>query len=142
MKCPVCKNGELVFEAGYPSTREEPGEPDVLYCTECDAVDQEIEKYMIFNLNQLAEKIGCEVDRIAKVIYKNTDCGCTFSSDENGITVGGYAEGFDGDIPYRQLFYPFFISDFWETLKQADEDGSRVWECVNKHEDGCTCALE
>ena len=141
MKCPVCNNGNLVFDPGYPATREEPGEPACLYCDICDTEQKEIEKYLVFDVFDLAKKMGCEVELIAKIIYKNTECGCEFSHNESGVTLAGYAEGFDGDCPAHTLTFPFFIKDFWETLDIADKEGSAIWTCINEHEDGCECYL-
>ena len=33
-----------------------------------------------------------------KWCFKYTDCGCCFSSDSEGITVAGYAEGSDAEL--------------------------------------------
>jgi len=89
---------------------------------------------MIHNIKQLAEHVGVpacfqgEYDKaVARLVYKYTDCGCTFDHDQNGIEVAGYAEGADAECPTHRLDYPFSGEAFWCTLELADEEGCEMW---------------
>jgi len=66
-----------------------------------------------------------------KWVFKDTECGCVFTSYEDGIVVAGYAEGSDGDcIPYH-LHWGFTIKEFNDALDQADADGVEMWNLCN-----------
>jgi hypothetical protein len=89
---------------------------------------------MIHNIKQLAAQVGvpdCFVGdywkAVERAVYKGTSCGCTFSHDDHGIEVAGYAEGADAECPTHRLDYPFSVEAFWCTLEQADEEGCEMW---------------
>ena len=71
---------------------------------------------------------------ISKSVFKSTECGCCFSADEIGITVMGYAEGSDVELPEHQLDWGFRIEKFWEVLNIADEEGCLAWDEANNPE--------
>ena len=90
---------------------------------------------MIHNIKQLAEHVGvpsCFTGdygaAVERSVFKNTECGCTFSHDEHGIEVSGYAEGADAECPMHRLDYPFAAESFWVTLEMADEEGCAMWD--------------
>ena len=70
---------------------------------------------------------------LRKWVFKGTECGCIFDSDEKGIMVGGYAEGSDAELPTYDLKWGFTINAFKEALDYADADGVEAW---NEAEDG------
>jgi hypothetical protein len=64
---------------------------------------------------------------LRKWVFKGTECGCIFDSDEKGIMVGGYAEGSDAELPMRGLDWGFTIEEFNEALDDADKEGCIAW---------------
>jgi len=44
-KCPECES-DLEFEPGYADSRDEPGQPDHVYCSECDWVCEDTYGYV------------------------------------------------------------------------------------------------
>ena len=77
-----------------------------------------------------------------KFCFKYTDCGCVFDSDSDGITVAGYAEGSDAELPPYHLYWGFTIKEFNDALDQADEDGVEEWNACNEVEDWDACNEE
>ena len=68
---------------------------------------------------------------LRKWVFKGTECGCIFDSDEKGIMVGGYAEGSDAELPMRGLDWGFTIEEFTEALDDADREGVTAWHEAN-----------
>ena len=68
---------------------------------------------------------------LRKWVFKGTECGCIFDSDEKGIMVGGYAEGSDAELPMYDLKWGFTINAFKEALDYADADGVEAWHEAN-----------
>ena len=68
---------------------------------------------------------------LEKWVFKGTECGCIFDSDEKGIVVGGYAEGSDAELPTYDLEWGFTINAFKEALDYADADGVEAWHEAN-----------
>jgi len=73
---------------------------------------------------------------LKKVVFKGTECGCIFDSDEKGIMVGGYAEGSDAELPTYDLEWGFTINAFKEALDYADADGVEAWHEANDEDLG------
>lgn len=67
--------------------------------------------------------------------FKYTRCGCCFNSDSEGVTVAGYAEGSDAELPPYHLDWGFTIKEFNDALGQADEDGVEEWNACNEEEE-------
>ena len=68
---------------------------------------------------------------LRKWVFRGTECGCIFDSDEKGIMVGGYAEGSDAELPMRGLDWGFTIEEFTEALDDADREGVEEWHLAN-----------
>ena len=68
---------------------------------------------------------------LRKWVFKGTECGCIFDSDEKGIMVGGYAEGSDAELPLHHLDWGFTIKEFNEALEFADKEGVEAWNEAN-----------
>lgn len=68
---------------------------------------------------------------IQRCVYKYTDCGCVFTGDDESVTVAGYAEGSDVELPIHELRFPFDARTFDLTLDIADEEGSQEWYRAN-----------
>ena len=69
---------------------------------------------------------------LRKHIFKGTECGCVFKSDEKGIMVGGYNElGESAELPTYDLKWGFTINAFKEALDYADADGVEAWHEAN-----------
>jgi len=65
---------------------------------------------------------------LKKWIFKGTECGCVFKSDEKGIMVGGYNElGESAELPMHDLEWGFTIEEFNEALDYADKEGCIAW---------------
>lgn len=90
----------------------------------------------IETLQQLADEIGCETpERIAKAIFKDTECGCVFYPGDSSITVAGYAEGAQAECPDHVLEFPFTAEQFWRVVAYADAEGVEMWNEWNSEED-------
>lgn len=75
---------------------------------------------------------------LAKRVYKGTDCGACFSVDKDGagVSIAGYCEGSDAELPTYQLRWPFTESEFWDALQACDDDAAAEWNATH----GCeTC---
>ena len=68
---------------------------------------------------------------LRKWVFKGTECGCIFDSDEKGVIVGGYAEGSDAELPMHNLDWGFTIEEFTEALDYADKEGCIAWHEAN-----------
>mgnify|MGYP003666583956 CR=1 FL=1 len=94
----------------------------------------------IENCTQLIKEwVGheAETEQEAKALaekwcFKYTDCGCVFGCDPDGITVAGYAEGSDAELPPYHLDWGFTIKEFNDALDQADADGVEEWNACNE----------
>ena len=69
---------------------------------------------------------------LRKWVFKGTESGCVFDSDEKGIMVGGYAEGSEAELPRYDLDWGFTINAFKEALDYADADGVEAWNEANE----------
>jgi hypothetical protein len=98
---------------------------------------------MIRNIRDLAVYVGVEpvsfenfeegglARRIRNAVYRYTDCGCVFDSDEDGVVVAGYAEGADAECPDHRLNYPFTKAEWDTELECADLEGCEMWHLWN-----------
>ena len=68
---------------------------------------------------------------LRKWVFRGTECGCIFDSDESGVYVGGYAEGSDAELPMHHLDWGFTINEFVEELEAADKEGVEEWHLAN-----------
>ena len=70
---------------------------------------------------------------LKKWVFKGTECGCVFRSDEKGVVVGGYNElGEEGELPTYDLKWGFTLEEFNAALTQADAEGVEAWEEANE----------
>lgn len=69
-----------------------------------------------------------------KYIFKYTECGCTFDANDRGVSVAGYAEGSDAELPRHILSWGFTIEQFNEALNEADAEGVEEWERANEYD--------
>lgn len=93
---------------------------------------------MIRNIKDLAVYMGMpscfEGDygkAVERVVYKYTECGCCFYSDEDGVAVTGYAEAAAAECQDYRLNYPFTGSEWDTALACADSEGCEMrhkWE--------------
>ena len=70
-------------------------------------------------------------DKVEKTVFKYTDCGCCFSSDSEGVTVAGYAEGSDAELPAHSLNWGFTYGAWCLLLDDADSEGVEEWNLCN-----------
>jgi len=89
---------------------------------------------MIRDLRDLANMIGCEPRRIAKVLFKYTDTGISFSEDTKGVMLSGYCEGADLDCTNYHLDYPFTSEEFWSAVDRAETDCKIMWSATHSCE--------
>lgn len=113
---------------------------------------------MIKHLRDLSNEVGEpgrtneeRERRIARRLYKATDCGISFSRCRSGVTVAGYAEGTDLECQPHYLDYPFTAEAFWKAVDAADQDGCELFDqthceaCGAGNVDpmyGCDCSSE
>jgi hypothetical protein len=102
-------------------------------------------KNVIWSLKDLAVYVGAEnylrpytttgaVSGIARRLYKDTDCGITFTYTEKppSVKVAGFCEGSQGyGIPYT-LYFPFTQREWNDAVKSADLDGCDEWHQLNR----------
>tara|TARA_R100000951_G_C2539524_1_gene148952 strand:+ start:36 stop:446 length:411 start_codon:yes stop_codon:yes gene_type:complete len=73
---------------------------------------------------------------LRKWVFKGTECGCVFKSDEKGIMVGGYNElGESAELPTYDLKWGFTIEEFNEALEYADKEGVEAWNEANDEDE-------
>jgi len=85
----------------------------------------------------VGEKVETEdlaKQRMKKSVFKYTECGCTFDADERGVSVAGYAEGSDAELPRHILSWGFTIEQFNYALNEADAEGVEEWELANEYD--------
>lgn len=80
---------------------------------------------------------GSHEAAIARIVFKNTECGCVFAANAHQVEIAGYAEGADAECPTHVIEYPFDAQRFWSVLDQADEEGCEMWYRWNV--DPCEC---
>ena len=68
-------------------------------------------------------------------VFKYTDCGCVFGTNDDGIYVAGYAEGSDAELPPHYLNWGFTMDEYNAALAQADAEGVEEWELANNEEE-------
>jgi len=73
---------------------------------------------------------------IARCLYKNTPSGISFRADEHTVSVSGYCEGSDTELPEYTLAFPFTDKAFWLAVKTADRDACAEWDMTHGC-DGC-----
>ena len=66
-----------------------------------------------------------------KIVFKYTDCGCVFGTNDNGVYVAGYAEGSDAELFVHSLNWGFTIEEYNNALNDADAEGVEEWERAN-----------
>ena len=66
-----------------------------------------------------------------KSVFKYTECGCSFMSNESGVFVSGYAEGSDGELPVHDLKWGFTMEEYNAALGEADKEGVEEWHTAN-----------
>ena len=74
------------------------------------------------------------IQLMEKMVFKYTDCGCSFDADEKGVWVCGYAEGSDAELPMRCLEWGFTMEEFNSALEQADIEGVEEWDRANEYD--------
>lgn len=62
---------------------------------------------------------------INDILNNDTACKVTFWVTTT-VHVAGYADGYEGDIPPRSLSFPFTEEEFWDIVRDAEEDGCQV----------------
>jgi len=74
---------------------------------------------------------------LKKWVFKGTECGCVFKSDEKGIMVGGYNElGESAELPMHDLEWGFTLEEFNEALDGADKEGCIAWHEAHEQDLG------
>lgn len=86
---------------------------------------------MIENIRGLADHYGCKPSQIGKLIYRATECGCTFNESEDSVSISGYAEGSDWEGELHTFTYPFDVKAFEAQLELCDEEGVEQWHEAN-----------
>jgi len=71
---------------------------------------------------------------MVKSVFKYTNCGCVFGTNDTGVYVVGYAEGSDAELHTHYLKWGFTIDEFNEALDQADAEGVEEWERANEYD--------
>lgn len=94
-------------------------------------------KTAIRNIRQLADHVGAGYDkkdadievasRVARRLYKDTDCGICFGHTGYSVSVSGYCEGIDAECRSHSLNFPFSQKEFDELVQTADDDGNTMW---------------
>ena len=108
---------------------------------------------------QCGEKTFAEVERNT---YKYTDCGAWIKEETEdreyaqffveegmyppetykhpvGIAVGSIVEGVDWGTDTHILHYPFKIQEFWDVLKNVEDEAKYIWNDTHGCDD---CGIE
>jgi hypothetical protein len=120
-------------------------------------------KKKITTLRGLAVLVCCEAardnktneSRIARRLYKATDCGISFwyvkggvriagYAENAGVGVAGYAEGTDVECEPHVLRFPFYPEQFWSAVELADREGCELFDQTHCAECGAEglCPVE
>ena len=101
-----------------------------------------VEKYsgegderVICCIEDLCDALGTTIDRIERDMFKYTACGMPISWDENGVTLVGYAEGADCDMPTSVLLFPFTMKEFDSTVEYLEAEADELWHMWNDDEE-------
>jgi predicted RNA-binding Zn-ribbon protein involved in translation (DUF1610 family) len=85
----------------------------------------------IATLEELAEHLGAAhptVESIAKRLFKDTECGISFTVADGECIVAGYVEESDTVCPPYKLRLGYFTAEqFDRAVEMADEDGCRIF---------------
>jgi hypothetical protein len=81
---------------------------------------------LLASLEALQNSLG-END-VSRWVYKATECGACFSTREDGVSLAGYVEGWDGECPSHFLPYPFTLQELYETLEVCDQEADEIWK--------------
>lgn len=81
---------------------------------------------MIHCFADLQREVGA--NDVGRRLYKDTECGISFSHCHMGVTLAGYAEGADAECVPIPLAYPFTAERFWEAVERADREGCELWD--------------
>ena len=74
-------------------------------------------------------------DNIARMLFKYTNCGCSYYATETYVNVAGYAENSgDAECPGHILYFPFSLEEWDAAVSTADQEGCDLWNEYN--EDG------
>ena len=114
---------------------------------------------MIHNLKEFMEARGFGEKSFRDVernTYKCTDCGAWIREDVEvegedyvdflgyeheaevswrGITVGSIVEGVDYDCTPETVTYPFKMDEFWQALKNVEDQANEIWNDTHGCED-------
>jgi len=103
-------------------------------------VDEEPEEYSTAweYLNNL---YGVEVEnrdesRIARGVYKYTDCGAWIEFRENGVRIGSIVEGSDEGADSIDLSWKEIPNEFTESLQIIEDQCDLIWRWANEPRDG------
>lgn len=69
---------------------------------------------------------------IERMLFKYTECGCSYLAKEKYISIAGYAENSgDAECPEHRLYFPFTIEEWNSALAEADAEGCELWDEYN-----------
>ena len=69
--------------------------------------------------------------RVTNQVFKLTDCGCSFDCTEDGISLTGYAENSEIELPSHSLEWGFTYDEWNGAMAEADAEGVLEWYNVN-----------
>ena len=70
--------------------------------------------------------------KVEKAVFKYTECGCSYSSDTSGVSLAGYAEGSEVELPEHILPWGFTYDEFNNVMAIADQEGVAEWHIANE----------
>ena len=86
-------------------------------------------------IEDLCDALDTTIDRIERDMFKYTECGMPISWDDDGVTLVGYAEGADCDMPTETLLFPFTMADFNQTVENLEYEADELWHMWNDIEE-------
>lgn len=81
-------------------------------------------------LRHSSDKLNAE-SYVRRGVFKYTDCGACFNTHGKYVTVSGYCEGSDGELPTYELRFPFTEDDWWKALTKCEADASEEWNSTH-----------
>lgn len=89
-------------------------------------------KTAIRTKEMLFKYTGCsDYQQLERRLFKGTQCGVSFWGGDDHICITGYAEGYDGEMPRHELYYPFMPKEFENAISVADQEGVEQWHESN-----------
>ncbi len=119
---------KLLLEGKYDYSTEHTTTNDVYMGYEY--VSHKTSNVVITSEQDLKDYFG--TNDIERMLFKYTECGCSYLAKEKYISIAGYAENSgDAECPEHRLYFPFTTEEWDSALAEADAEGCELWDEYN-----------